>query len=94
MQSVLGADCAVTTVVGEERTACNKGKKNRTVISGQIKPPLRNDISIRECLHTPSYHKERIGSRDARAREFGRGNHLQGYYDVLASEVLSAVARE
>lgn len=27
MQSVLGADCAVTAVVGEERAACNEEKQ-------------------------------------------------------------------
>lgn len=42
MQSVLGADCAVTAVVGEERAACNEEKQN-PLISGRLSTVRRYD---------------------------------------------------
>lgn len=43
MQSVLGADCAVTAVVGEERAACNEEKQN-PLISRRLTVRRYNDI--------------------------------------------------
>lgn len=95
MQSVLGADCAVTAVVGEERTTCNK-RKHGALISRRLTATGRYDdiasARARARLRT-LFSRKSIGRRNARAREFGRGNHLEEYYDVLSRLIVGRASK-
>lgn len=55
MQSVLGADCAVTAVVGEERAACNEEKQS-PLISRRLITKVRHYDDIQFiCMYMCVY---------------------------------------
>lgn len=78
MQSVLGADCAVTAVVGEERTACNG--ENRNSYLAQIKLASQHYEPPRRYKRRPArsymllYHKRH---RESLATRAGHANSVE-----------------